>query len=150
MTPLPTDITPASMVVLVLATLLLGLSTYRVARLVVLDTFPPVARVRDWWFRVFPVKGVVLSYPRGLPRNLKNKLSDDGTQRAFTHMGRDNYRQERTTTLGYLITCMWCFAFWVGLAHVLAFWAWPEVTLQWSTIWAVAAIGSLLWNHERH
>lgn len=124
--------------------LILALAVYRVTRLIVVDSFPPVAWVREKWLNRWPMVGETVKYPS---RRLIEKHQDGKIE--LIHLGNNVYEVKKGTTLGYLISCVWCSGFWVALAFVLAYWAWPVVTLQVASVFAVAAIGSYIYNQEK-
>lgn len=122
--------------------IVLGLATYRVSRLVVVDSFPPAAALRKWFKYHWPDAGDTVS-----------RIPKRGTVQAVSPQGTDPRDVERWrvisgTSLGYLVSCMWCTPFWVAVCWWLAFSFWPEVTTIGAVPWALAAVASSVYNRE--
>lgn len=121
--------------------LLIGLAVYRITRLIVIDTFPPVAWLREKWLRRWPMTGdTITAPPRRLFEHKKVKL---------VRLAGDVFEVKEGTTLGYLISCVWCSGFWVSLLACLSYWSFPEATLAVASVFAIAAIGSFVFNQEK-
>jgi uncharacterized protein DUF1360 len=138
---------------------LLSLSAYRLTRLAVRDTFPPVLWLRDrlaggWRETTEPedthIQNYLLSVDRAddrgtflVPNFGHVMIADDGT--------RKRYRRRVSWSpywLAELITCPWCAGGWLSGALVLAAWLTigvPYPLLAWPAVWAV---GSWLASRE--
>lgn len=126
-----------------LAVLMLGIATYRISRLVVLDTFPPAARLRKWFKYHWPDAGdTVHRHPK---RGSVQQISPQGTDPRDV----ERWRVIEGTSLGYLISCMYCTPFWVGTALWLS-WNWfPTATLFFCVPWVLSALGTLIYRWEQ-
>lgn len=84
--------------------LLLVLATYRVTRLIIEDSFPPIAVPRDhlinWWA---PDEEWILAKDR---------------HGAYKHPKANPHWGALGRSLRYLFTCPWCMSVWVGTAIV--------------------------------
>lgn len=121
--------------------LILGLAVYRITRLIVIDSFPPVAWLRDKWLRRWPMTGDTITAPdRRLFEHKKVQL---------VRLAGDVFEVKQGTTLGYLISCVWCSGFWVAASSALLYWAFPDVVLPIASVFALAAIGSFVYNQEK-
>lgn len=87
------------------------LAAYRLTRLVVDDTFPPVKWLRD---RIVAAHTTVVANPGG------------GTV-------------DKPGALAELVQCPWCAGFWVSVLVVAAHWAVPEIWLPVSLVLALSA-----------
>jgi len=121
---------------------LLALAAFRLTRLWVDDTLPPLPRIRkavdDWaiarWDRAehAALARDRVEFDSGTPRlrKLRERHMESGNQPPIT----------------YLVTCYWCAGFWIGLAVVLvavlvpvAVWAVPVAALALSAITGLLA-----------
>lgn len=124
-----------------LSILLLSLATYRISRLIVADTFPPVRIFRDWLKFHWPNHGdIVKRRPkRGSAQPLTPGLVEEGAE---------SWRVIQGTHFGYFISCMYCLPFWVGTL-IFAAWYWfPEPTLLFCVPWSLASIAMLIHRWE--
>lgn len=125
------------------AFVLLSLAVYRVSRLIVADSFPPVAKLRKWFKYHWPDAGDQVH--RRPKRGFSQPISPQGTDPADVEL----WRVIEGTTLGYLVSCMYCLPFWVAAVAWLS-WNWfPTVTLFLATPFALAAVATLLHRWER-
>lgn len=122
---------------------LLALATYRVSRLIVIDSFPPVAALRRWFKHRWPDAGDVVSRPP--KRGFAQPSAPQGTDPRDV----ENWRVIEGTSLGYLVSCMFCTPFWVAVLWWGAWCVWPDQTLFVAVPWALAATATLLYLRER-
>lgn len=126
----------------------MSLATYRLTRLVVEDTFPPVLWLRD--------RLVGGWRPLTLPEMEKNPLPvlDDDQMATIAHLGsvtmidgkmhRYVDRKRRVPFwLSELLSCPWCASGWVALGVTAGTWAvvgLPVPLLVWAAVWAAGAL----------
>jgi len=126
-----------------LTLVVLVLASYRLTRLVVRDTFPPVLWLRDrlagGWRPLTDLEQHTLHTLRGSPKHaeLKTVWAVDGEQRYV-------YRWKYSPFwLAELITCPWCASAYVSGAVVAGTW-WtvglPVPVLLWPAVWGGAAL----------
>jgi hypothetical protein len=99
--------------------LVISLVTFRVTRLVVKDTFPPIAVPRMWiinWWD--PDEVWIIEHPKAHGLTVPH----------WGALGR---------SLRYLLTCPWCMSFWLGAAVVYVFTLYVSVPLP-VVAWIVA------------
>jgi hypothetical protein len=92
------------------------LAIWRLTRLLVVDEFPPVRAVRDWFIKTFAT------------------ISPDGDMVGGKHLGGLGF------ALAYVWTCSWCMSVWVGGAV----WAAADWRLSVPYPWLILAAGSAL------
>lgn len=138
----------------------MSLATYRLTRLVVADTFPPVLWLRDrvaggWRPLSEAERGAYYAYqgwsPMGRP---EGEEMPSKVRRAFVALGSvqevdgtlERYvRRVRWSPswLAELISCPWCCSGWVALGVTAGVWATvglPVPLLVWPAVWAVGAL----------
>lgn len=131
---------------LFVALLLMTLASYRLTRLVVKDTFPPVLWLRDrlagGWRPL--TLGELEEYTRsgaGRKAVLRTDWSygpDDEEPQRYVRRARWS-----PVWLAELITCPWCASAYVSAAVVLGTWTVidiPPVWLVWGAVWAGSAL----------
>jgi hypothetical protein len=100
--------------------LLLWLTIYRLTRLVIQDTVPPLGwlreRVLNWWEPA-----------------VTWRFHGDGTP---WHPDAQPHWGVLGRSLRYLFTCPWCMSAWVGAATTAVFTRWVSVPLPWAA-WIV-------------
>lgn len=120
--------------------LLLTLASYRLTRLVVKDTFPPVLWLRDllaggWRPLTDKEWGLVRS---GKTDHVRPTREIDGVESRYVHRARWS-----PYWLAELITCPWCASAYVSAAVVAGTW-WatglPVPFLVWASVWAGSAL----------
>lgn len=112
---------------------ILVLGAVSITRLIVSDTFPPVAKLRQRFLSRFPFAGYVSNKP--FPAKYQQMMTSNRS-----------YVAQQDSWLGALIHCPYCIGFWVSLAVVVAWAAWPTVAL-WGcfvmgTRWLVGALNN--------
>jgi hypothetical protein len=121
--------------------LVMSLATYRLTRLLVADTFPPVLWLRDrlvggWRPLTEPEQEIVARQPGG---NHPFPLTEvDGVQQRW-----NTRRRWSPFWLAELLSCPWCASGWVALAVTGGVWAsvgLPVPLLVWPAVWAVGAL----------
>ena len=115
-------------------TVVLTLTTFRLTRLIVKDTFPPVGWPRDkivGWLN--PDDDWKVEWLAA--RELRGEPFVDPPGGHLGAVGR---------SLAYLLTCPWCMSTWVGGALVLAAQHWVSVPLPWLVWGAVVGASGLL------
>lgn len=128
--------------------IVMSLATYRLTRLVVADTFPPVLWLRDR----------IVGGWRPLTReeSEKNRLPvlEEGQSATVARLGgltviegETNRYVERTRWVPFwlaeLLSCPWCASGWVALGVTVGTWAvvgLPVPVLVWFATWAVGAL----------
>ncbi len=123
--------------------ILLGLAVYRVSRLIVVDSFPPVAALRKKFKYHWPDAGDVVTRPP--KRGFAQPSAPQGTDPREV----ENWRVIEGTSLGYLISCMYCTPFWVALLWWGAWCAWPTPVTFAAVPWALSSAATLLYLRER-
>lgn len=96
--------------------LILVLAAYRLFRFASTDTFEPMARIRCW----------VTGY--------RDPHDDDPALK----------RRRRPEWLADLWACPFCLGWWLSLALVLAWWAWPTAAICFALPWAVSGAAALV------
>lgn len=137
----------------VLLLVLLSLTAYRLTRLAVRDTFPPVLWLRDrlagGWRRTTEPEDEIIrdrmmlvegDTPDGAPFIVPGfghvMIDDDGQQRYRRRVSWSPY------WLAELITCPWCAGGWLSGALVLVTWLTigvPYPLLAWFAVWAAGS-----------
>ena len=123
--------------------IILGLATYRVSRLIVLDTFPPVEKFREWFKHHWPDTGDIVQRPP--KRGFVQPNAPHGTDPRDI----ERFRVINGTSLGYLISCMYCTPFWVALVWLALWEAFPSQTTICASLFALAADGTLVYRWEQ-
>lgn len=122
---------------------LLGLLVYRISRLIVADSFPPVARFRKWFKYHWPDAGdLVHRHPK---RGFVQPVSPQGTDPRDI----ERWRVIEGTSLGYLISCMYCTPFWVAALVSVAWIFAPTATLVVASVFALASVATLVHRWEQ-
>lgn len=111
------------------ALLVLGMivATWRLTRLLIVDEFPPVRAVREWFIRTFAV------------------VDADGGMVGGRHLGGIGH------AVAYVWTCQWCMSVYVGLGV----WAAADWRLSVPYPWLILAAGSAVsgvmsWIESEH
>lgn len=140
--------------------LVMSLATYRLTRLVVADTFPPVLWLRDriaggWRPLTESERGAYYAYqgwsPLGRP---EGEEMPSGVRRGFESLGSvqevdgtlERYVHRRRWSpswLAELVSCPWCASGWVSLVVTVGVWATvglPVPVLVWPAVWAAGAL----------
>lgn len=122
-----TDVSVFDVVVLVLG-------AWRITRLVVRDSFPPVARIRDWIIERHPTDDTAFLGSHVTDPHAFATTTIHGTSVVDTTGDPDQpvWFPTRDTVIGGLISCVWCIGFWIATATVIVYAWWP-----W---WTVAAL----------
>jgi hypothetical protein len=128
--------------------IVMSLATYRLTRLVVEDTFPPVLWLRDRLVGGWRPLTLRESEASRLP------VMEDGQSATIARLGavtmvdgqvnRYAERWKRSPFwLAELLSCPWCASGWVALAVTAGTWAvigLPVPLLVWPAVWAVGAL----------
>lgn len=122
------------------ATVIMALATYRISSFIVVDSFPPMAAFRDWFKHHWPDRGDVVNRPP--KRGFVQPNAPAGTDPRDV----ERFRVITGTSLGYLISCMFCMPFWVGVVIWLC-WNWfPDQTLFFCVPWVLAGVATLIYT----
>lgn len=103
-----------------------ALAAYRLTRLWVSDSLPPLPRLRDWWqMRAAghrPVRDrVYAAYLRTQVDHAEWHLNASEDEREEARLRRAEFdRLYPESPLAALVTCYWCSGFWVSAAVVAA------------------------------
>lgn len=114
--------------------LVMSLATYRVTRLVVADTFPPMLWLRDRLAGGWRPLAGGEAYRDG---DSAYQIIDEEPHRYVTRW------RWVPQWIADLISCPWCASGWVALAVTAGTWAWvglPVPVLVWFAVWAVGAL----------
>jgi Protein of unknown function (DUF1360) len=128
--------------------LVMSLATYRLTRLAVADTFPPVLWLRDRLVGGWRPLTMKESETNPLP------VLDEGQSATVAHLGgltmvdgvvhRYARRWRRSPFwLAELVSCPWCASGWVALGVTGGVWATAGLAmpvLVWPAVWAVGAL----------
>lgn len=128
--------------------IVMSLATYRLTRLVVADTFPPVLWLRDRLVGGWRPLTLKESEASPLP------VLDDGETATNARFGAvmmiDGEMQRYVNRAGWvphwltdLLSCPWCASGWVALAVTGGVWATAGLAmplLVWLAVWAVGAL----------
>jgi hypothetical protein len=136
--------------------IVMSLAVYRLTRLVVEDTFPPVLWLRDrlagGWRPLTEKEQSMLTIESPNqwmsvvrePRVPNPAVADWHVQEIDGEQRRWVQRSKRSPFwLAELISCPWCASGWVALAVTSGTWAWvglPVPVLVWFAVWAVGAL----------
>jgi len=112
--------------------LLIWLVIYRVTRLVLLDTVPPIGWARER----------VLNWLEPSPQWMFHRDGSPRRPDARSHLGGLG------RSLHYLMTCPWCMSVWVGAATVYIFTLYVDVPLPWAVWIAGSAVTGLSFGLE--
>lgn len=105
---------------------LVALTTFRVTRLVIEDTFPPLGVPRTWLINWWdPDEDWIAEHPK-----------------AAAHWGALG------RSLRYLFSCPWCMSVWVGAGVIYGFTLFVSVPLPWAALAVASAATGLLANLE--
>lgn len=123
--------------------LVMSLATYRLTRLLVADTFPPVLWLRDrlaggWRPLTEPEQIKLTELMRSGDDPGWEFRVDDGEQLRYVRRARWS-----PFWLAELISCPWCASGWVALAVTAGTWAvvgLPVPLLVWPAVWAAGAL----------
>lgn len=124
--------------------LIMSLAVYRLTRLLVEDTFPPVLWLRDrlaGGWRPLTVKEQDIrswNVAHGQADVLEELSEIDGVQHRYVRR-----KEWSPFWLAELISCPWCASGWVALAVTAATWATvglPVPVLCWLAVWAAGAL----------
>lgn len=106
-----------------LTVVLTALVAYRLTRLWISDTLPPLPRLRDWF-----MASVQNRWDRTTLSRPSLGDSVNGRRRETRRIYRD------TPPLMYLLDCYWCSGFWISLATAVA------ATLLPPSVWTVISV----------
>lgn len=115
--------------------IVMSLATYRLTRLAVADTFPPVLWVRD---RLAGGWRPMTDEERGRGWGPGQMEFIDGV--AHRYVRRVSWSPQ---WLADLVSCSWCASGWVALGVTAGAWWWvglPVPALCWLAVWAVGAL----------
>lgn len=120
--------------------LVMSLATYRITRLVVEDTFPPVLWLRD---RVAGGWRPVTDSPKD--QSFVKRSDGGGTVAEIDGVMHMYVRRSRWSRfwLAELLSCSWCASGWVAAGVTAGAWAWhgfPLPVLVWLVVWAIGAL----------
>lgn len=117
--------------------LVLSLATYRLTRLAVKDTFPPVLWIRDrlaggWRPMTEPELAVADTFPDESVHEIDGELNRYVRRAPWSPYW-----------LAELASCPWCASGWISLGLTAGTWAavgLPVPVLVWPAVWAVGAL----------
>jgi hypothetical protein len=126
--------------------IVMSLAVYRLTRLVVADTFPPVLWLRDWLAGGWR--------PLTLAEHERYVAASPSAQAvlrdAWSYDPEDDLRQRYVRRAGWsphwlaeLLSCPWCASGWVALTVTAGVWATSGLAmpvLVWLATWAVGAL----------
>lgn len=113
---------------------LIFLVTYRVTRLVIEDTFPPLGVPREWLINWWDPDDKWI-----LAKDLKDQYKHPNARPHWGALGR---------SLRYLFSCPWCMSVWTGAGVVYVTTLFVDVPLPWAVWIASSAITGLLASLE--
>jgi hypothetical protein len=102
--------------------LLICLTTFSLTRLIIKDSFPPIATPRDWILNWFEPDG-------------EWQLEHPDTRPHLGPLGR---------SLAYLLTCPWCMSIWIGALVVYGFTWFVSVPLPVVAVIVARAVTGLI------
>jgi hypothetical protein len=128
--------------------LVMSLAVYRLTRLVVADTFPPVMWMRDRIVGGWRPLTMKESETNRLPVLEEGQSATVASLGGLTKIDGVVHRHARRWRrspfwLAELISCPWCASGWVALAVTGGVWATvglPVPLLVWPAVWAVGAL----------
>lgn len=147
----------------VVTALIVVFAAYRITRLIIRDDFPPVANVRNRILARHPTisnryYGSEVDDPRAKHthvdldgRTIPVTISDgdspyvlDLDGNLYAEGDHPTWQPDEDTTIGTLITCVWCAGFWVSTLTVLTVWAGTRYPLPavgwWAAPFALSAV----------
>lgn len=126
--------------------IVMSLAVYRLTRLVVADTFPPVLWLRDrlaggWRPLTLAEHERYVAASRSAQAVIRDAWSYDPDD----DLGQRHVRRARWSPhwLAELLSCPWCASGWVALAVTAGTWAavgLPVPLLVWPAVWAAGAL----------
>lgn len=127
--------------------LVMSLAVYRLTRLVVADTFPPVLWLRDrlvggWRDMTEPE---TQAFPTELPAQGRKLLVDFGHVEVNDGHAQRYVQRAKWSPywLAELLSCPWCASGWIAAGVTAGVWATvglPVPLLVWPAVWAVGAL----------
>lgn len=123
--------------------IVMSLAVYRLTRLIVADTFPPVLWLRDrlvggWRPLTEPEENALNERVRGGGSALWEWQDIDGERHRYLRRA-----QWSPFWLAELLSCPWCASGWVSLAVTAGTWATAGLAmpvLVWLAVWALGAL----------
>ena len=109
--------------------IILALAIYSITRLLSIDSFPPIEKLRTKFYEHFPHDGF---------STLKRPVRGE-----WVAIGR-GYTVNVGTWQGELVSCPWCLGWWVSLAVSVAFLFWPTVVLALCVPFALRVIPGMI------
>ena len=106
--------------------MLIFLATFRVTRLIIEDTFPPLGVPREWIMNWW----------------------DPDDKWMFDHKAARPHWGALGRSLRYLFSCPWCMSVWAGGPIVYVFTRFTEVPLPWAVWIAASGVTGLLASLE--
>jgi len=108
---------------------ILALGIYSITRLITTDSFPPIEKLRNWFFDRFPHDGYSTKVrpPRG----------------QWVVVGA-TYHVNIGVWQGELVSCPWCMGWWVSLITCILFVLSPTIVLAALTPFALRVIPGML------
>jgi hypothetical protein len=128
--------------------LVMSLATYRLTRLVVADTFPPVLWLRDRFVGGWRPLTLKESEKNRLPVLAEGQSATVARLGGLTVIdGQMNRYVERARWVPFwladLVSCPWCASGWVALGVTAGVWATAGLAmpvLVWLAVWALGAV----------
>lgn len=109
--------------------IVLALAVYSITRLLSIDSFPPIEKMRTKFYEHFP---------HDQYSTLKRPIRGE-----WVAVGR-GYLVNVGTWQGELVSCPWCLGWWVALSVSVAFLFWPTVVLATCVPFALRVIPGLI------
>lgn len=108
---------------------ILAVGSFSITRLIGTDSFPPIEKLRTWFYEHFPHDGY-----SSMKRPKRGQ---------WVAIGR-GYTVNVGTWLGELVSCPWCLGWWVSAVVWGSFVLWPTGTLFVCVPFALRAIVGLI------
>lgn len=109
--------------------IILALGIYSLTRLITTDSFPPIEKLRNWFFDRFPHDGYSTKV-----RPTRGQWVTVGT----------TYHVNIGVWQGELVSCPWCMGWWVSLLTCVGFVLSPTIALAVLTPFALRVIPGML------
>lgn len=117
------------------------LTVYRLTRLVTTDTFPPVAKAREWALIRWPSDDTTYTSEYVTATSGEQGVTDGGAEVFWDH---GEWAALNPHWIGELVTCMWCASVWVAALALPFFYLWPDVMMWAGLIPAASAVAGII------
>lgn len=118
--------------------IILALAHLRVMRLIILDSFPPVAKLRDWFYLRYPPEDSIYTH----------MYKDESGHWLVATDSSDNKPivAREFSLIGELASCVWCLGFWIAVLQVVVYVLNPTLCLVLCLPFALGAFSGALWK----